>query len=321
MHTRESALNKWLQQTLNQQPFQLQALTGDASFRRYYRVRYDTISRIVMDAPPEKEALEPFMRIAALLRAENINTPLIHASDEEKGFALLDDFGDILLYEKLRGDNTDLLYKLAMMQITRMQLCSAPLPVFDKAFILKELSIFQEWFLQGWLGLDLTTEEHYLINQTYDYLADELMRQPQTFVHRDYHSRNIMLVNQETNLGIIDFQDAMRGPFTYDLVSLLKDCYIKWPKEQVYAWVDSFYRQSPAAQLWSLADFKRGFQLCGLQRHLKVLGVFSRLHLRDNKSGYLKDLPLTLTYVLDCLQDHKELHGFYQFMLQRIKLP
>lgn len=326
MQNRETLLNDWLKKNLDS-PYTLIPLTGDASFRRYYRLQHDKLTRIIMDAPPEREALEPFILVSQLLQKQGLITPLLHAFDVQQGFALLDDFGDTLLLSVLNQENADLFYHLAIDKLMLMQKCPLTnyhhLPVFDKPFILKELAIFQEWFLQKYLKLTLTEAEQELLATSLEWLAQQVSQQPQTLIHRDYHSRNLMVLNQSpTDLGIIDFQDAMQGPLTYDLVSLLKDCYIQWPKAHVSCWLNYYYDNTfLAKQHYSLTEFTKAFDLCGLQRHLKVLGVFARLHLRDNKSGYLNDLPLTLHYVSATLESCSELQAFYQFIQKKVVLP
>lgn len=323
MHHRENALGKWLEQILASRTFILKPLTGDASFRRYFRLQHGDISRIVMDAPPDKERMHPFIATARLLDSVGVCTPRIHAFALEEGFAILDDFGDTLLLKKLSAESVDHLYAAAIDVIIRMQKAATQeLPEFDNAFILNELALFREWFLGAYLQLELSAAEEQLLQQSFAWLSQEILQQPQVFIHRDYHSRNIMLLAEESaDLGIIDFQDAMHGPYTYDLVSLLKDCYIQWPGEQVLRWLARFYEQAGIAKHSSLSEFTRAFDLCGLQRHLKVLGVFARLHLRDSKPAYLQDLPLTLHYVMACLESYEELGPFYQFMQNRIRLP
>jgi len=327
MHDRQNALSKWLEQILASTQFTLIPLTGDASFRRYFRLHYKGSTQVIMDAPPDKETLEPFLAIADLLSTNGLSTPKIHAVDKKQGFAILDDFGDTLLLHALSSQPADKLYKAAMDTLNILQLNTiskaAQLPPFDKNFILYELNLFKEWFLHAYLKLNLSTTEEALISQTFDWLSAEVTKQPNVLIHRDYHSRNIMLLEQDDKikLGIIDFQDAMYGPFTYDLVSLLKDCYIQWPREQVMSWLSYFYEHSSLAKQYSLPDFIRAFDYCGLQRHLKVLGVFSRLYLRDNKPSYLQDMPLTLHYVVACLECYPQFDSFYHFIQNRVRLP
>jgi N-acetylmuramate 1-kinase len=337
MHNRQNALHSWLEQLLSPASFTLTPITGDASFRRYFRLHHNDLNQVIMDAPPEKENLDTFLASANLLSRSGIRVPQIHALDKAQGFVILEDFGDTLMLNHLLGQDptyaqlcpktADKLYKAAIKTLITMQEYITPsreqLPVFDKQFIFAELKLFSEWFLDLYLAIELTTKEERLLQETFDWLSKEISQQPQVFIHRDYHSRNIMLLpnDAEIELGVIDFQDAMQGPFTYDLVSLLKDCYIQWPREQVMGWLSDFYRQAPSTQQYRLPDFIRAFDLCGLQRHLKILGIFSRLSLRDKKPKYLQDLPLTLHYVMDCLERYEELKLFYQLMQNRVRLP
>lgn len=324
MHSRENLLNNWLKRTLADKAYVVSPLTGDASFRRYYRLTYDNgLSQIVMDAPPIKETLDPFINIAKLLLDQGLTTPRIEAMDKDNGFLLLEDFGDHLLLSMLNEENANSLYSLAINKLILLQ--QSPmnhLPCFDQAFVLTELQIFKEWFLHRYLNIELTSKEQSMIEESMHWLSVQVAALPSVLIHRDYHSRNLMLLDtQPDDLGIIDFQDAMQGPYTYDLVSLLKDCYVQWPQYRVRDWARYYYEQSLLAQKNAFSDFYRDFELCGLQRHLKVLGVFSRLYLRDNKANYLKDLPLTLHYTLATLESCHELKPLFQFMQQRVQLP
>jgi hypothetical protein len=323
MHERENALKEWLKHIISPNDFILTPLTGDASFRRYFRIQYNGLTQIVMDAPPEKEDLNPFIHITEVLTRAQVLTPQIIAINRAEGFLLLSDLGDTLLLKELGADTADNYYKKAIDTLMLMQQCPVndpQIPSFDKAFMLKEMSLCLEWFLKSYLSLELSEKEQFLIQTTLNWIADEVTKQPTVFIHRDYHSRNIMLT-KPSSLAVIDFQDAMYGPITYDLVSLLKDCYISWPREDVLNWVHYFYEHNEAAHCSEKEAFVRAFDLCGLQRHLKVLGVFCRLHLRDGKAGYLADLPLTLKYVLDCAETYEELHPFLHFLQNRVYLP
>lgn len=324
MHERENALKEWLVKTIKQQDFVLAPLAGDASFRRYFRLHYNGLTQVVMDAPPGKEDLNPFIHVAQTLEQAMVHTPQIIAMDLELGFLLLSDLGDQLLLNALHAETATAHYQQAMQILFKIQSCPIDDPLlapFDHAFMMKEMNLCPEWFLNAYLALELNHEESTLLQQSMEWIATEVAQQPFTFIHRDYHSRNLMLVNEQADLGVIDFQDAMRGPCTYDLVSLLKDCYISWPREKILEWVAFFYTQSTYSAHYSLNAFVRAFDLCGLQRHLKVLGVFARLHLRDNKPGYLKDLPLTLKYVLECTESYEELHPLFHFLQMRVYLP
>ncbi|MDA9272028.1 phosphotransferase [bacterium] len=325
MHTRQNALNDWLKTQLGHTAFTILPLAGDASFRRYFRVHFKNETQIVMDAPPDKEPLASFLHIGQALHQIGIRVPTILAVDEVQGFALLDDLGDRLFLSALSDRNADTLYHSAMQTLTHLQQCPTTelaLPLFDRTKLLGELNLFRDWFLKQHLGLELTHTEEKLIDSTFDWLIADMLGQPQVFVHRDYHSRNIMIVGDETHvdLAIIDFQDAVRGPFTYDLVSLLKDCYIQWPPEQILTWLTFFYNNCRIEHTYSLTEFKRAFDRCGLQRHLKVLGIFCRLHLRDNKTTFLNDLPLVFNYVMGYLESCETLYPFYQFMLNKVQV-
>ena len=324
MPTRQSTLNQWLEQILNHNHFTLSPLAGDASFRRYFRLHDGQTTYVVMDAPPDKENMTPFITIGNLLRNRGIHTPEIRAIEPEQGFLLLEDLGDRLLLQELTTTNANTLYTMAI--DTLLQLQQAPteaplLPVFDSAFMRQELSLFRDWFLTAYLNLELNTSEEQCLHDTFAKLATEIMQQPQTFIHRDYHSRNIMLLGNSLPpdaLGVIDFQDAMQGPFAYDLVSLLKDCYIQWPKAQLTTWLTYFHQHQTHHNNLSLAELTRAFDWCGLQRHLKVLGIFCRLSLRDNKPAYLPHLPLTYHYVETCLETYPEFLPFYKLLQRKV---
>ena len=324
MHARQSALNDWLKTLFTDNTFTWKPLAGDASFRQYFRLHHGNESYIVMDAPPNKETISPFITMNQLLAKGGIHTPAIHALEQEQGFILLEDLGDELLLSALANAPADNLYKAAIATLIQIQQCPTlepQLPAFDKAHMMQELTLFRQWFLHDYLALQLGADEEQLIQNTFDWIIKELERQPQVFIHRDYHSRNLLIVGQNTppDIGVIDFQDAMRGPFAYDLVSLLKDCYIQWPREQITNWLEYFYSNLPNNFGYTLSEFVHAFDVCGLQRHLKVLGIFCRLHLRDKKDAYLRDLPLTFNYVMACLESYRELQPFYHFMQHKVQ--
>lgn len=323
MHTRENALHQWLKTIYPTTEYRLTPLAGDASFRRYYRLQQTGLSQIIMDAPPDKIALAPFVYVRDLLAKHGVLTPEIFAIDHSLGFALLEDFGDQLLCDALQQSNSQPLYQSAIQILTHIHNHPAPhsfqLQTFDQAFMLQELTLFPDWFLQRYLGLELSDTEKRLLSTTFDLLTSDIANQPKVLVHRDYHSRNIMLLKKNSDkFGIIDFQDAVLGPFTYDLVSLLKDCYIQLPREQLLNWLDYFYQQSTVSKPYSFSEFQRAFDWCGLQRHLRILGTFSRLHLRDGKSNYLNDLPRTYQYVTTCLATYPEFQNFKQWLEERV---
>ncbi|MFI4962869.1 MAG: aminoglycoside phosphotransferase family protein [Legionellales bacterium] len=323
MHDRENALKEWLHTLIKHNDFILSPLFGDASFRRYFRLEYEGLRRVVMDAPPPKEDVVPFIRIGKTLAQAGIRTPELFAEDIQQGFLILGDFGDQLLLHKLNAHTVDGYYNQAIDTLFKLQECSINDPKllpFDKEFMLREMNLCIEWFFNAYLSLHFEDKELQLIQQTMESIAREVSQQPLVFMHRDYQSRNLMLLD-DNDLGVIDFQDAVRGPVTYDLVSLLKDCYISWPRAKVLEWVSVFHAKSTHTSGYSLPEFIRAFDMCGLQRHLKVLGIFCRLKLRDNKSGYIKDLPLTLKYVLECTETYEEFHPFYELLQKKVYLP
>lgn len=323
MHERENVLKEWLFGVLEEKEFALTPLYGDASFRRYYRLVHKGVSRVVMDAPPGKEDIEPFVYMDKVLAKNGLLTPEILAYDAQQGFVLMSDFGDQLLLQLLNADTVDAYYQQAMDTLSAIQRCSVTetkLDNFDNAFMMKEMNLCLEWFFTKYLGIELSDAEDDMLQSAMHAIAEEVAQQPLVLIHRDYHSRNLIVL-PDNSMGVIDFQDAMRGPITYDLVSLLKDCYITWPRSRTLGWVARFHKQNPLAQSYSLENFVRAFDLCGLQRHLKVLGVFCRLLLRDNKSAYIKDLPMTLRYVLECSSLYPEFQPLHQLFQTRVKLP
>jgi aminoglycoside/choline kinase family phosphotransferase len=330
MQTRENALHEWLKTIYPSMSFTLTSLAGDASFRRYYRLQHQLLSQIVMDAPPQKIALKPFVTISEILAEQGIKTPQIHAINYNDGFAILEDFGNVLLEDAI-NEPKDIsgLYEDAVRLLCKMQrttLKPSQLAGFDQAFMLEELSLFEDWFLKRYLGLSLSQSEHKLLINTFKYLTEQIVQQPQVLIHRDYHSRNIMLLDYPDSgnpiaIGLIDFQDAMLGPITYDLVSLLKDCYINLPLELVSNSLRLFFDTAQISKHCSLPEFHQSFDWCGLQRHLKVLGIFCRLHFRDGKSNYLNDLPLTFHYVMTCAETYQELSAFAEWLNDRVKIP
>lgn len=322
MDPREQARSQWLKSVFSHDDFTLIPLRGDASFRKYFRVTVGHEKFIVMDAPPDKEPLKPFLSVQSILADAHVCVPACVAKNIEQGFLLLTDFGDELLLYSLTPENTQTSYEKAIDIIVQFQQIPhakiAKLPLFNTAHIHHELSLFQDWFLKKLLALPLTPHENSLLQQTFSFLAEPMLTAPQVLIHRDYHSRNIMRLDTDV-LGVIDFQDAMIGPLPYDLVSLLKDCYIKWPQERLTQWIKYYFTQSTLTSGQDDATFVESFELCGLQRHLKVLGIFSRLALRDKKPQFLNDLPLTLDYVLDALSRQPKLQPFYQFMQEKVQ--
>lgn len=284
----------------------IQEVSGDASFRRYFRGVTARGSWILVDAPPEKEDSRPFLAVQASLQRGGVRVPQVLAADLQQGFMCLQDFGSDLLWpalEKARlGQDmaaAAMLYYRAFDELLKIQHCPAQeLPPYSEALLQREVLLFQEWLCEGILGLELDAEDRHLLAALFAQLVQSALAQPRVYVHRDYHSRNLMVL--DAGLGVIDFQDAVHGPFSYDLVSLLKDCYIAWPAASVEAWaVDYFSRARDAGIVPGLGDaaFLRSFHLMGVQRHLKAAGIFCRLWLRDGKPGYLQEIPRTLAYI------------------------
>ena len=299
----------WAQQALNDPGFTLESASADASFRSYWRGRSGGRSWIVMDAPPDKEDTAPWLDITRRLVDAGLNAPKVLAVDADNGFVLMSDLGTRLLLPELGEHNVDVLYGQAMASLLRMQcrLACDDLPAYDEARLVAEMELMPTWFLQRHLGFTPDCEQWDVIESAFRALVNSAVAQTQVFVHRDYHSRNL-LVNDDGDPGILDFQDAVRGPITYDLVSLLRDCYIEWPQPRVQAWVEQYRSMAEAAGLRTGdgARFRRAFDLMGLQRHLKVLGIFCRLYYRDGKPGYLNDLPLVWKYTREVGLRHPE---------------
>ncbi len=310
-------VNEWLTAILPYSEFNLEVASSDASFRRYFRVHQHDHSRIVMDAPPEHEDIDSFVRIAEFLSRTGTHVPRIFAKNLEQGFLLLSDLGNTSYLSALNEQSADALYRAAIDEIIKMQLAPTAdieLASYDDEKLLAELRLFPDWFIQKHLSLTPPPE----LNAVFELLIANASEQPQYFVHRDYHSRNLML-GEDNEVGVIDFQDAVIGPVTYDLVSLLRDCYIEWPQNKLDNWLNYYFEQAVENQLLTgddRSEFIRWFDLMGLQRHLKVLGIFCRLNYRDGKAGYMNDLPLTLKYVLEVTARYPELAPLHQYLTQ-----
>lgn len=354
MDQRKQALATWARQCLQQMSAQapvlgtLETVSGDASFRRYFRLRFDAALScdsaplaavapaslqcsqfVLVDAPPEHEDNPRFVRVAEVLRGAGLRTPRVLQVDYAQGFLLLEDFGDTLYLPALQAeDAVDARYGAAMQALIHLQAhgSSKQLPPYDRALLRRELALFDDWFCERFLGLSLTDAERALLARTWTLLEDAALAQTQTCVHRDYHSRNLMILSTDPHAapGVIDFQDAVRGPYTYDLVSLLRDCYIVWPQEKVRAWALQFRQMALAADVLPAdaqhteARFLRDFDLMGLQRHIKVIGIFCRLNLRDAKPRYMADIPLVIDYVLSVSASHPEMAEFRQWFQNRL---
>lgn len=322
--TRAALLDAWLEATLGAAPRRVAPASLDASFRRYFRVWHGAQTYIAMDAPPDKEGLGPYLQVAGLLAETGVNVPGIVAAEAGQGFLLLTDLGERQYLDALRaGDDPDALYRDALEALVQLQsrapAAARQLPPYDRRRLQDEMELFPAWFVARHLGLQVSPDERAMLDATFDLLSRSALAQPVVLVHRDYHSRNLM-VCPAANPGILDFQDAVRGAISYDLVSLLKDCYVTWPRERVLAWLDVYRERAAQAGLEPGAardEFVQAFDLMGLQRHLKVLGIFARLWYRDGKRGYLADLPRVLDYVMDALPCHRDLAALRGFMEAR----
>jgi len=318
-------LKHWLENELNFSEYNLNPASADASFRRYFRVTHEAESWIVMDAPPEKEDSRPFIAVARLLLDAGLNVPVVIDADLEQGYLLLSDLGSRAYLDALDESSVGRLYGDALGALAAIQACRpepGSLPQYDRKLLLAEQELFREWLLGKHLGLTLTAAQSDLCDRVFDRLANNALAQPQVCVHRDYHSRNLM-VTTRNNPGILDFQDAVIGAVTYDLVSLLRDCYVAWPRERVEDWALGY--QELALQSGILREehedpvqFLSWFDLMGMQRHLKAAGIFARLNHRDGKPGYLGDIPRTLGYVTEVAARHDELAAFGEFVQQAV---
>ena len=305
---RLSQLQQWLESLAENTYTNLQPASADASFRQYFRVtdKNDNKTYIVMDAPPEKEDSRPFMLVTDLIRRAKVNAPNIIAVDAKQGFLLLDDLGSRPYLDELDDDTAEKLYIDAIEALLKLQNIDGMLPTYDANLLQTEMNLFETWYLNRHLDIELSKTQKAVLNNIFKILIENAEEQPQVFVHRDYHSRNLMITD-ENNPGVIDYQDAVFGPITYDLVSLFKDCYIEWPREKIEHWLDHYLARLTPHRFIEKHTLVRWFDLMGVQRHLKVLGIFARLNYRDGKSQYLNDLPLTFKYIIDACERYDEL--------------
>jgi hypothetical protein len=317
MTERLAHLSEWLSGEVGLKDFQLVPASEDASFRRYFRVTGNDKSWILMDAPPEKEDCRPFVDIARQLGCLGLHVPEIVAENLKKGFLLLEDLGSLHYLDALNHETVDRLYGDALSALAVIQACGprTGLPPYDRAMLMREMELFREWLLGRHLNLELSSDEGRMLDETFEFLAGSALEQPRVCVLRDFHSRNLM-VTGSPRPGILDFQDAVIGPVTYDLVSLLKDCYIEWPRSRVEGWVMGYFElavQSGVLRNEHEPRFLRWFDLMGVQRHPKAAGIFARLNARDGKPGYLGDIPRTLGYVVELETAYPELEDLAKF--------
>lgn len=318
---REQLIQKWVATVLQTEQFDIQFLAGDASFRRYARIKSNDKAFMLMDAPPEKEDCVPFVNIDEFFDRNGVRVPHIHAKDLEQGFLLLEDFGDVLLSTLIDSDSVDAYYQQCFKQLLQLQSIDAQaiLPTYSNEKLISEMQLLVDWMLPA-LKVVPTAAESQMLQESFAFLAQAALAQPQVIVHRDFHSRNLMKIADEEELGVIDFQDAVIGADTYDLISLTRDAYVQWPVDRVIGWFKTFYELLPTEvkQQRSFNQFRRDADLMAIQRHIKILGIFVRLFERDGKSGYLKDLPRVMWYLRTEAAAYEELHAFLAFVEQRL---
>jgi aminoglycoside/choline kinase family phosphotransferase len=324
--SRLADLTRWVFDDLGFAGSRIAPASVDASFRRYFRVTRGEETYVAMDAPPEKENLAPFVSVARMLLGIGLNAPVVLAQETARGFLLLSDLGRRIYLDELGSiEAADRLYACALGALSTMQMAdkamARDLPRYGRDLLMREMELMPEWFLRAHLGIEISSAERGMLDRLFETLALDALAQPAAFVHRDYHSRNL-LVTADNNPGILDFQDAVWGPVTYDLVSLLKDCYVAWPSPRVRTWALQHREHLlaggfPAGR--TETEFMRWFDLVGLQRHIKVLGIFARLYYRDGKAQYLKDLPRVLRYTQDAAAQYAETAEFAGFIAKRIE--
>lgn len=320
MASREEQLVGWLETVLGNASFTIVPASSDASFRRYFRVTEEGRTFIAMDAPPPQENCEPFVHVAQVFGDAGLNVPRVLGQDIERGFLLLTDLGDTTYLSAIReNNNVNDLYRDACLALVKLQTASRKdvFPDYDEALLTREMQLFPDWFVGKHLQTALSAEQQQTLHAVFELLNRNILTQPQVYVHRDYHSRNLMVCDD--NPGVLDFQDAVYGAITYDLVSLLKDAYVKWEEEQILDWAVRYWQAAREAGLpvaLDFGEFYRDFEWMGVQRHLKVLGIFARLYHRDGKDGYLKDMPLVMHYLYAACTRYRELKPLVKLLDQ-----
>jgi aminoglycoside/choline kinase family phosphotransferase len=321
MPERLEQLKHWLDDELDFSEYTLTPASSDASFRRYFRVLHAGDSYVVMDAPPDKEDSRPFIKTAKIFFDLGLNVPEVIDENLQQGFLLLSDLGSVPYLDVLNEATVERLYGDALGALATLQACApdnTSLPEYDRALLLNEMELCREWLIGKHLGVSPDRGQNSVIDAAFTLLADNALAQPRVCVHRDYHSRNLMHTAMN-NPGILDFQDAVIGPVTYDLVSLLRDCYIDWPRARVEDWALGYLDLALQSGILRAEhddpqQFLRWFDLMGMQRHLKAAGIFARLRHRDGKAGYLPDIPRTLGYVVEVAARYDELATFGQYI-------
>ena len=314
---REQLIQTWITSVLGSDQFETHFLAGDASFRRYARIKLNNKTFMLMDAPPEKEDCGPFVTIDEFFAAHGVRVPKIVSKDLTQGFLLLEDFGDVLLSTLLNDQTVDDYYAQCFKQLIQLQDIdgTAHFPEYSYDKLISEMELLTDWLLPA-LQIQPSAEQCALIKRTFAILANAAVAQPQVIVHRDFHSRNLMKVGDDKELGVIDFQDAVIGADTYDLISITRDAYVQWNADRVYRWFKIFYDLMPetSKQERDFEQFKKDADMMAIQRHIKILGIFVRLFERDGKSGYLKDLPRVMWYLLEESKPYPELQPFMHFI-------
>ncbi|RFA31488.1 hypothetical protein CAI21_01150 [Alkalilimnicola ehrlichii] len=318
-------MQRWLVEECGYAIDTLRPVSGDASFRRYFRASRGSASWVVMDAPPSHERCDEFVRIADCLRSMGLAAPEVLEADLARGFLLLSDQGDRQYLDALGAEPADDLYREALAALARLQTqgeaLATTLPIYDESMLLREMRLFPDWLLTRHLGLELSSATTRMLETSFAHLVEVALSQPQVVVHRDYHSRNLMIL-PDGGPGVLDFQDAVRGPITYDLVSLLRDAYIDWPLERVEAWAVGYLDREGIRDLVGTVDREQWlywFDLMGLQRHLKVSGIFARLWHRDGKARYLPDIPRVLAYLVQVSERYPQFAGLHRLLVEQVQ--
>lgn len=317
---RQKQLTDWLSSLYPDQTFTIAPASADASFRRYFRATFaDGSTKVVMDAPPQHEDCKPFLHIGKLFEEAGAHVPHVYAQDLAQGFLLLSDLGNTTYLQALDAGSARGLYDHAIDALIKIQLASKPneLPPYDEALLRRELDLFPEWYIAKHLGVTLTAKQQAKLEEVFARIIKNNLSQPCVYVHRDFHSRNLMV--SEPNPGVLDFQDAVYGPITYDLASLFKDAYIRWEEAEIIDWLIRYWEKARKAGLpvrEDFADFYWDYEMMGAQRHIKVLGIFARLYHRDGKDGYLKDMPLVMEYLHKACERYIDLKPLLNILLE-----